>query len=391
MYQFLKEMRILDLTRLLPGPYATQLLGDLGAEVLKVEDPEVGDYMRWMEPCFPGTRESALFWGLNRNKKSMTLNLKSEAGREIFFKLVQEYDIVIEGFRPGVMAKLGLDFDTLQTVNPRVIMCSVTGYGQDGPYRDRAGHDINYNALAGSLGLTGMAGGPPVIPAVQIADIGGGALMAAVGILAAYISRQQTGRGQYIDVSMLDGVVSWMVMPLMQLAAGDPALKRGESMLNGGYPCYNVYRTRDGKYMSLGALELKFWKAFCRIVGREDLIPKQYVRDPQVKKEVQDIFAQKTRDEWAEVFADGDVCCEPVLDVTEIGEHPQVKHRKLLRPMAHPQAGNVNVTACPLKFDVNETKQDIRPPGFGEHTEEVLLDLGFSQEKIAQLKNDGVI
>ncbi|MGE5577975.1 MAG: CaiB/BaiF CoA transferase family protein, partial [Syntrophothermus sp.] len=204
MYQLLKGMRILDLTRLLPGPYATQLLGDLGAEVLKVEDPAQGDYMRWMGPGFAGSGDgagdSALFWGLNRNKRSMKLNLKSDAGKQVFFKLLQKYDVVLEGFRPGVMDSLGLGYEKLKEVNPAVIMCSISGYGQDGPYRSRSGHDLNFTALSGVLGLMGVAGGPPAIPAVQIADIGGGGLMAAVGVLAAYISRQRTGKGQYVDV-----------------------------------------------------------------------------------------------------------------------------------------------------------------------------------------------
>ncbi len=363
MYKLLEKMRILDLTRLLPGPYATQLLADMGAEVVKVEDPKQGDHMRWMLPHFPGTGESALFWGLNRNKKSIKLDLKKKAGRERFVDLVKKYDVVVEGFRPGVMDKLGLGYETLKEANPKVIMCSITGYGQDGPYKDRAGHDINYNAIAGVLGLTGENGGPPVIPAVQIADIGGGGLMAAVGILSAYINRMHTGRGQYIDISMMDGVVSWMTMLLMQHVAGDPTLKRGGSMLNGGMPCYNVYKTRDGKYMSLGALEPKFWREFCETVGRDDLIARQFDRDPAVRAEVAAIFAAKDREEWVKIFADRDACCEPVLDIGEVGKHPQVAHRNLFIDLPHPQAGNVKVVANPIKFPGAEQEEDFPPPG----------------------------
>lgn len=395
MYQLLKGMRILDLTRLLPGPYATQLLGDLGAEVLKVEDPAQGDYMRWMGPGFAGSGDgagdSALFWGLNRNKRSMKLNLKSDAGKQVFFKLLQKYDVVLEGFRPGVMDSLGLGYEKLKEVNPAVIMCSISGYGQDGPYRSRSGHDLNFTALSGVLGLMGVAGGPPAIPAVQIADIGGGGLMAAVGVLAAYISRQRTGKGQYVDVSMVDGVVSWMTMLFMQLAAGDSTLKRGETPLSGGDICYSVYRTKDGKYMSLAALEPKFWEQFCKAVGREDLITKQFSRDPEARAEVARLFETRTRDEWTNFFADKDVCCEPVLDLPEVRRHPQILHRNLFTPLPHPRAGSVEVAGNPLKFAGESQEVDRVPPGFGEHTKEVLRELGLTVEEVDGLVRAGAI
>jgi len=367
LYQVLKGLRILDLTRLLPGPYATQLLADMGAEVLKVEDTVQGDYMRWMKPHFPGTKDSALFWGLNRNKESIKLDLKSDAGKSKFLELVRQYDVVLEGFRPGVMDKLGLGYDKLKEVNSGIIMCAISGYGQDGPYRERAGHDINYNAIAGALGLSGHQDGPPVVPAVQVADIGGGGLMAAVGILAAYVEKLNTGEGRYIDISMMDGVVSWMAMLMMQHAAGDPTLARGASMLNGGMPCYNVYKTKDDKYMSLGALEEKFWRVFCGTVGREDLIPRQFDADPSARAEVAAIFVGRTRAEWSEVFAGQDVCCEPVLDINEVAAHPQVAHRGLLKNMPHPKAGQVKVTANPIKFPGAPETEDTLPPGWGEN------------------------
>lgn len=394
MYELLKGLKVLDLTRLLPGGYATQLLGDLGAEILKVEDPWQGDYMRWMEPHFPGTKESSLFWGLNRNKKSMTLNLKSPQGKKIFLDLVANYDVVIEGFRPGVMAGLGLDYETLKQVNPGLIMCSISGYGQDGPYRMRAGHDINFTAIAGVLGLTGKsADSDPVISPVQLGDLGGGALMAVIGILAAYISREKTGLGQYIDVSMLDGVVSLLTMLLMEQAAkGTAAMKRGEMFLTGGEAWYNVYQTKDGKYMALGALETKFWENFCRLVDREDLIKEQFSQNPSFKEEVKEIFRSRTREEWEALLADQDTCCEPVLTLEEAKEHPQLVARKMFISLEHPEAGSVDVIAPPLKFSQEPTGSVAKPPGYGEHTEEILTQvLGLGIEEIKGLKEKGVI
>ncbi|HWJ02161.1 MAG TPA: CaiB/BaiF CoA-transferase family protein [Verrucomicrobiae bacterium] len=386
MYKLLSGVKILDLTRLLPGGYATQLLGDLGAEVVKVEDPWQGDYMRWMEPHFPGTGESALYWGLNRNKKSVALNLKSEKGRQVFLKLVQKYDVVLEGFRPGVMDKLGLGYEELKAVNPGVIMCSISGYGQDGPYKFRSGHDINYTATAGSLGLTGLAGETPIVPALQIADLGGGGLMAAVGILSAYIARQNTGEGQYIDVSMMDGVVSWMAMLFMQQAVGDTSLARGCTWLNGGIICYGVYPTKDDKYMALGALEPKFWTEFCQAVEREDLISRQFSGTAGDRAEVEGIFRSRTRQEWSEFFADKDVCCEPVLEMGEVKQHPQVAARNLFTTLNHPTAGPVQAVANPLKFGNAGEQTDRVPPGLGEHTREILLDLGLTERELEEIK-----
>ena len=264
----LKELKMLDLSRLLPGPYCTLLLADLGMEVLKVEDLEQGDYMRAMGPV--REKDSANFLALNRNKKSMKLNLKVKEGREIFYKLIETYDIILEGFRPGVMERLGIGYQELKKRNPRVIFCSLSGYGQDGPYRERSGHDVNYIGLGGVLELIGSQNGPPVIPGVQIADIGAGGMMAAIAILSAAIHREKTGEGQSLDISMMDGVISWLSIHAGKYFMDREVLKRGEIQLAGRYACYQVYSTKDGRHMSLGALEPKFWMNFCEAIGRRN-------------------------------------------------------------------------------------------------------------------------
>ena len=390
MYQLLNGVRILDLTRLLPGGYASQLLADLGAEVLKVEDPWQGDYLRWMKPYLPGTKESALYWSLNRNKKSLKLNLKSTEGREAFLRLLSKYDIVLEGFRPGVMDSLGLNYRELQKINPSVILCSISGYGQDGPYSRRSGHDINYLALSGALDLTGQAGEAPVPPAVQVADIGGGALMAVTGILSAYIARQQTGRGEHIDVSMLDGVISWMAMLYAQQAVEESPVKRGEGILNGGEVCYGVYETRDARFMSLGALEPKFWQMFCQTIEHSELIDKQFSHDPNVLSEIKEIFKTRTQKEWTALFKDKDVCCEPVLELSEVRGHPQVQARNLFATLSHPDGKNVEVVGIPLKFLQQEELPNHIPANLGEQTREVLQEVGFTEEEIKAYEGIGL-
>ncbi len=390
MYSLLKDLKVLDLSRLLPGGFATQLLGDMGAEILKVEDPWLGDYMRWLEPHYEGMEESPLFWGLNRNKRGIKLNLKSDKGKEIIFKLIEEYDVVVEGFRPGVLDKLGIGYEALKEKKPGVIMCSISGYGQDGPYRDKSGHDLNFICQSGILDLNGEKGKDPAMPPVQIGDVGGGALMAVAGILAAAYHRERTGEGQYVDVSMLDGAISFATMLVMQLFSNEN-LKRGETMLSGKLPCYNVYPTKDDKYFAVAALEPKFWEDFCKIIEREDLVDYRMSEEPWVKEELKNLFLSKTRKEWEEIFQQEDVCCDPVLSLDELGDNPHVRHRELLQEMPHPRAGKTKVVDIPMKFYPQEKKPHKSPPDHGQDTEEVLKEQGFSDEEIQALKTDKII
>ena len=341
-------IRILDLTRLLPGAYCTLLLAGMGAEVIKVEEPLTGDYMRWTPPLVDG--QSALFDALNRGKKSIALDLKDSAARDTLLRLVETADVLVEGNRPGVMARLGLGWDVLHQRNPRLVVCSITGYGQDGPFAQRAGHDINYTAIAGALGLNGPRGGAPVPLSVQVADVGGGGMQAAVEILGAVVGVQRGGEGRHIDIAMMDGAVGWLALVFAAHASGE-RVARGDQRLAGRYACYRVYECKDGRYYSVGALEPKFWLALCTALGRIDLVDSQYSEDLAVQRDVEAVFATRTRDEWEEVLSPVDACCEPVLDIGEVAAHPQVAARGVLT-----KAG--------------------RGPRLGEHTEEILKELG---------------
>jgi crotonobetainyl-CoA:carnitine CoA-transferase CaiB-like acyl-CoA transferase len=379
----LKELKMLDLSRLLPGPYCSLLLADLGMEVLKVEDPDLGDYSRKMG--LMGKKESAFFLSLNRNKKSITLNLKTKEGKRIFCKLIETYDIVLEGFRPGVMDRLGIGYQELKKRNPRVIFCSLSGYGQDGPYRERSGHDANYIGLGGLLEITGEKNGDPILPGVQIADIGGGGMMAAIAILAAAIHREKTGEGQFLDISMMDGVISWLSMHAGKYFFDKELPKRGEMQLSGRYACYQVYPTKDGRHMSLGALEPKFWMNFCEAIGRRHLIYKQFIEGEErlrVIEEIRDFFKTKTQKEWVEFFNNVDACCEPILTFEEVFQHPQVLHRQMVIEYEHPVEGKIRQVGNPIKSSQYPFEIRTPSPAWGEHTTEVLKAIGYSEEEI---------
>ncbi|MGA8943054.1 MAG: CaiB/BaiF CoA-transferase family protein [Thermoactinomyces sp.] len=388
----LASLRVLDLSRLLPGPYCTMLLADFGAEVIKIEDPGLGDYARSFGPGWG--EDSAFFSSLNRNKKSVTLNLKSEEGKAIFKEMVQKADVLVESFRPGVMNRLGLGYDTLKEIQPGLIYCAITGYGQDGPYKDRPGHDINFLSLAGLLDLQGERNGKPVLSPVQIADLGGGALLAVTGIMFALFSRQATGKGQLVDISMLDGAISWMQAILPRFLATGEVPARGEPFLSGGLASYGIYETADGRYLAVGALEHKFWKNFCRIIGRETWVSRLNAPGPEqeeMKQEIASIIAKKTCSEWMELFEGVDACVSPVLDMEEMMRDPQVLHRQMILDCKHPVYGNIRLPGIPIKM--SETNGSVRSfaPALGEHNRFYLKELGYSDKEIDRLKKDKVI
>ena len=389
--QALEGVRVLDLSRLLPGPYCTQILADLGAEVIKVEEPTLGDYMRWFPPLVGGV--SAFYLMVNRNKKSITLNLKNPKGREAFMRLAKAADVIVEGFRPGVAKRLGVDYESVKSVNPRIIYCSITGYGQTGPYKDQAGHEINYLAYAGVLSLTGQRGGPPAIPGVQVADLAG-ALYAAISILAALRHRDRTGTGQYIDVSILDCVVSLLCLQAgFYFATGRPPL-RGEFMLQGGVPCYNIYRTSDGKYIAVGAVEEQFWKNLCKALGLEEFTDYEYAVGKDKEKVYQALakkFESKTRDEWVEELKNVDCCCTPIYTLDEVFSDKHVLSRGILEEIEDEQLGKIKVIGYPARLGSTPAVVRSSPPSLGEHTEEILASLGYTEREIEEMRREGAI
>ncbi len=377
--QPLTGIKVLDLSRLLPGPYLTMLLADLGAEVIKIEKPRIGDYAR-MAPEEMGLQ--GLFEMVNRGKRSLALNYRNPRGRKVLYRLVEDADVFLEGFRPGAVKRWKLDYETLRAINPRLVYCSLSGYGQSGPYEQRAGHDLNYVAVGGALGLNGSTDGPPIPPGVPIADLGGG-MLAAIAILAALLGRERTGEGAYLDVALMDAVVSW-VTPLAGgpfFAAGQPP-ERGRMPLAGGLPCFNVYACADGRYLSLAALEPHFWSDFCRTIEREDLIPRQF--DPAIAPILAEVFRQHTREEWMARFEGVDACLEPVLSFEEMLHHPQVQHRGHVR-MENGEPVGMN---SPFVF---APRPGSPPPALGEHSAEVLREAGFSEDEIRALAEKGVI
>ena len=380
----LRGVRVLDLSRLLPGPFCTLLLADLGAEVVKVEDVAGGDYIRAMGPTIGG--QSAYFLGLNAGKKSVALNLKSPAGLDVFMRMTSRADAVVEGFRPGTADRLGIGYRSVKAANPRIVYCSISGYGQDGPDRDRAGHDLNYIARAGILGLCGRPGGAPAIPPVQIADLSSG-MYAALGITAALRESERTGEGRYLDIGMMDSALAWMVMTVAEYAAGERGA-RGRLPLTGKHPCYNVYRTGDGHDICLAALESKFWEAFCRTMGREDLLSLQFSERPEDFAAVEALFADRTRDEWAELLRDTDFCCEVVPTLSEVLNAPQAKHRGLVREIRSGDQANI-LLGHPLRE--SGAYEPAACPGHGEHTVALLRELGCTDRELEDLEKAGAI
>jgi len=371
----LQDLKLLDLSRQLPGPFCSTMLADLEINTLMVSNPT--------DPFGSGIPFMA------RNKRSMKLNLKTEAGREVLLRLVDQADVLLEGFRPGVMKRLGLDYATLAARNPRLIYCAISGYGQDGPYRDRVGHDVNYLGFAGVLGFIGHSDGAPVIPGVQIADIGAGALMAVIGILCAVIARQQTGRGQMVDISMLDGAALWNVYPVLLHLLGETP-QRGRTQLTGYNACYAVYETKDHRYVTVGAYEGHFWATLCTSLGHPEFIERQWVEGDErqhILETFRAIFRTKTQAEWMAELGERDICFGPVNDVGQMLADPQLRHRGMVvdQPNGRPTLGN------PVRLSDTPPSLRTPPPLFGEHTDTVLQELGFDAAGIERLRADGVI
>ncbi|HEX9373060.1 MAG TPA: CaiB/BaiF CoA-transferase family protein, partial [Roseiflexaceae bacterium] len=388
----LASLNVLDFTTLLPGPFATMLLADLGANVLRIDAPHRPDLIREMPPFDDGV--SAWHALLNRNKRSLALDLKRPGAAAVVRRLLQRYDVLVEQFRPGVMARLGLDYAALHEDNPRLIYCSITGYGQTGPYRDRAGHDNNYLALSGIMSHTGrQAGGPPGM-GIQVADVGGGSFGAIAGVLAAVIQRYATGDGQAIDVSMFDMAVAWNSLAIGVYLVGGALPDYERDPLNGG-DYYDYYRTRDGRYLAVGSLEPKFWQGFCQAIERPDLIalpadPAPAVRQA-LKAAVAETIAGRDLAEWAARFAPLDVCVEPVLNVAETVAHPQTIARRLVVDVPKPDGTAQRQVGCPLKFSASESEYRHIGTAPGAHTEAVLGELGYAPGEIVRLRDQGVL
>ncbi len=385
----LEGMRLLDLSSRLPGPLCSMILSDLGMEVIRVEPPEhlgKGDLFREIPE-----KEASYFAMLNRGKKSITLNLKTDRGRKLFLDLVEKADVVLEGFRPGVMERLGIGYKALKEVNPRIVLASISGYGQTGPYRERAGHDLNYLAYSGILGLNAPAGGGrPVMPPVQIADVAGGTYPAVIGILAALIERDKTGKGRWLDISMLDGSLFLMALALFDWGIGKP-IAPGIPPISWASVNYNVYETRDGQFLAMGALEENFWRAFCEALGKPEWLnlnkDGEAMRDEGFIEKVRELFLTKSRDEWLEFFKEHDICLSPVYTFEEVARDPHVAERDVFRWKPLPDGRRFPYVRFPVHAIENSPWHQ-KAPFPGQHNHEI-LDL--TETEMETLKREGVV
>jgi alpha-methylacyl-CoA racemase len=380
----LEGVRILDMARLGPGPHCAQILADLGAEVIKVEVPGEGEGRRAGRIIrFPGDA------AIRRNSRSIALNLKTDEGRDVFLRLAATADVIMEGFRPGVVKRLGVDYETVKAGRPDVIYASLTGYGQDGPYAGYVGHDINYQGLTGLLGLTGPAGGPPVIPGNAIADNAGGGMNAAIGILAALLVRGRTGQGQYVDSAMVDGLMTMMFLTVDDYLRSGDVPRRGETLLTGLYPWYNLYETADGKYVSVGAIEPWFFENLCRLLGHAEFLEHQYA-EGEKREEMfaafRETFRTRTRDEWVAELMPAETCVGPVYSIDEVAKDPHLRHRgMIIEDRGREQVG--------VMVKLSETPGAIRSPGpeLGADTDAILGELGYDAVAIGRLRKAGCV
>ncbi len=392
MFEPLKGIKILDCTRLLPYQYCTMILGDLGAEVLKIEEPREGDYGRWGD--LERTYESVSFTMANRNKKSIKLNLKSEKGKEIFKSLGADYDVIIESFRPGVMNRLGVGYKDICKVKPDIIYCSTTGYGQTGPYKKKAGHDVNYLSYSGILADTGAHTGRPVIPGIPFGDMAGGGIFTALAVMSALLEKTRTGKGQYIDVAQADVLASLNILGFAEYLAKKEGKLSRPFNIRGASLCYNTFKTSDNKFIALGAIEDKFWLNFCKAVDRKDLIAEHsaaYDEGSPITIELINIFARKTQKEWIDILDNVDTCFAPVLSPDDALENQHLKEREMITTMDDPKRGEIIQVGFPAKFSEGLNYKRSPVPYFGEHTEEVLTGLGYTLKQIQDMENDGVI
>ncbi len=386
----LQGIRLLDMAWIGPGPFCATLLGDLGAEIIKIHEPDPERRGAVLKYAFP---DSPDFPGL-RNCKTMGLDLKTEDGRSIFYELAKTADVVMEGLRPGVVKRLGVDYDTIKKVNPKIVYASLTGYGQEGPYREVVGHDINYISIGGLLGMTGAAGGAPAIPGTLVADFAAGGMSAAIGILAALMTRDKTGEGQFVDVSLTDGIVEMMSVWINPYLVWGAETKRGDGMLTGHYPWYNVYETKDGKHVSIGALEPWFYANLCQLLGREDFIEHQFAegeKRDEMFQHFKQTFLTKTRDEWVEILRQKDTCVAPVYSLDEMTSDPQLLARGMIRDLPHPVLGSVKQVGSMLKVSGSPFQVRNWCTRFAQHTDELLLELGYDAARIDALRQSGAI
>lgn len=390
----LEGIKILDLSRLAPGPFCSMMLGDMGADVLLIEAPADGK----LAPAIAGRgdvdpKKLAAFNTMSRNKRSIVLNLREQEARDVFYRLVDSADVVLEGFRPGVVKRLGVDYETVSARNPRVVYCSLSGYGQTGPYSQLVGHDINYISIGGALGMIGWPNTPPAIPMNIIADFAAGGMHAAYGILAALFARERTGRGQYVDIGMSDGVLYLLASLTGSVMMGGTPPSRGATLLNGAVPHYNVYECADGGWISLGSLEPHFFANLCRVMGREDFIPHQY--DASKREEIGAHFSQqfksKPRDEWFEILKQTDICAAPILSLREALNDPHNVAREMVVDVPHESLGSVRQVGIATKLSDTPGKVRSTAPVAGEHTDEVLASVGYDAAAIKDLRARNIV
>jgi crotonobetainyl-CoA:carnitine CoA-transferase CaiB-like acyl-CoA transferase len=395
----LDGIKVLDLTKLAPGPFCTMILADLGADVIRIEEPGPPTGRRAEQAGGADTRArenrfgSSPYNALARNKKSIGINLKSGPGKEIYLRLADRADVIVEEYRPGVAKRLGIDYERLSASNPRLIYCAITGFGQTGPYRDLVGHDINYIATAGVLSLFGRPGQPPTIPHNLIADYAAGGMNGAIGVLAALVARNQTGRGQYVDISMMDGSLALLAQAFSTFFANHKVPRRGESINDGGIPNYNVYLTKDDRYITIAAIEPWFFANLCRAIGREDFIPHEY--DSAKRAEIARVFAEtfrtKTRDEWFEILSMSDICVGRMLTLDEVPDDPQVKARNMIVEVEAPNGKKVRQVGISAKFSGTPGSIRALAPQLGQHTDEILGVLGYGKAEIERWRESGAI